>query len=69
MYNRCMAHARVTNENAFADLLNTWGSIGHKRTNKLGSMPLAKHVAVVCLLHNCAGIASGNQMTYPLCSY
>ena len=62
-YNRYMAGARVAVENAFAGLLNRWGLIGHKRVNQLGSMPLAKHVAVAALLHNVHGILYGNQMT------
>ena len=63
VYNRYMAKARVSVENAFAGLLNKWGLIGHKRVNKLGSMPLSKHVAVAAMLHNVEGILYGNQIT------
>ena len=62
-YNRYMSKARVAVENAFAELLNRWGFVGHKRLNKLGSMPVAKHVKVAVMLHNCEAICYGNQAT------
>ncbi len=61
-YNRTMGRVRVTIENAFAGVLNSWGMVGHKRINRLGSMPLAKHMSVAILLYNLQGIWYGNQM-------
>ncbi len=60
-FNTCMASARVTIENEFARLINTWRWVGNKRKLKLGAMPLAKHFAVAAFLQNCHVILYGSQ--------
>eukprot|EP00961_Rhodomonas_salina_P106616 1435931-Rhodomonas_salina.1 len=62
-FNKKMGGARVSVENGFAGLLNSWGAVGHKRMNKLSAMPLARHVHVAAMLYNIEGIFYGNQMT------
>ena len=62
VYNRIMASTRVTNEQAIGELTQSWAFIAHGQTNVLGSMPLAKHVGVAAVLHNCEGILYGNKM-------
>ena len=62
-YNRKMARVRVSIENAIGEVLTQWGLVGHKNTNLLGAIPLAKHVSVAVFLHNVQGILYGNQCT------
>jgi hypothetical protein len=62
-FNSVMAGVHVTVENAIGELLTQWGMVGHRQTNKLGSVPLAKHVTVAAFLHNCQGTLYGNQCT------
>jgi len=58
-----MAGVRVAIENAIGEVLGQWGHVGHKKTNILGSVPLAKHVSVAVFLHNIQGILYGNLCT------
>ena len=60
-FNKRMAGVRVSVENAFAEVMNQWGFVSARKMQKLGSMPVAKHVACAFLLHNCHGILQGNQ--------
>eukprot|EP00961_Rhodomonas_salina_P130106 1751967-Rhodomonas_salina.2 len=62
-FNDAMAHVRVSVENAFADVLNKWGFVGHRHMQVHGSMQVAKHMHVAFFLHNCFGILYGNMVS------
>ena len=63
LFNTAMASVRVSVENAIGEVLGRWGAIGHKKMNRLGAMPLGRHVSVAVFLHNCEGILYGNLCT------
>ncbi len=60
-FNAQMASVRVSIENAFAEVLNRWRFVGVKRLQVLGTMPVAKHVAVAVMFHNMYNILYGSQ--------
>eukprot|EP00961_Rhodomonas_salina_P264573 3576062-Rhodomonas_salina.1 len=61
-YNDVMASLRVSIENQYATVMNTWRYLNAGTKLLMGSMPVGKFFLVCSFLYNCRSIMAGNQV-------